>query len=279
MRKSKLLTILSASLVLLLAGCGSTTTSETKNSQEVSANGKKEIIVGVSPVYKDIANVVKEEFDKGDYTLKVQLFDDNILPNVALDEGSVDINFFQHGIYLDKYNESNGTELEAYGDGILKYFMGIFPKEIKDLESLGDGATVSIPNDNANRARALKTLAHNNLITLKENVEFPTIIDVVDNPKNLKFIEMDVLKQVSSIKDVDISVINSITVTQAGLDASAAIAKESEEESQRYAIVVAVKKNAGNEEYAKLFKEAAFKGSLDEYLKENFGEALYLSAK
>lgn len=277
MRKSKLLTILLT--LLLLAACGSTNTSEKEDSQDGSSDEKKEVIVGVSPVYKDIANVVKEEFDKGDYTLKVQVFDDNILPNIALDEESIDFNFFQHGIYLDQYNESKGTDLESHGDGLLKFFMGIFPKEIKDLESLEDGATVSIPNDNSNRSRALKTLAHNNLITLKDDVEFPTIIDIVDNPKNLKLIEMDVLKQASSIKDVDISVINSITVTQAGLDASTAIARESEEESQRYAIVVAVKKSAGSEEFAELFKEAALNGSLDEYLKENFGEALYLSAE
>lgn len=270
MRNNKLFTILLAVLLLLLAACGSTDGNESEGAED----GKKEVVVGVSPVYNDIAHVIKEEFDKGDYTLVVQLFDDNILPNVALDEGSIDINFFQHSIYLDQYNESNGTEIEAVGDGILKFFMGIYPQEITDLEDLEDGASVSIPNDNANRSRALKTLDHNNLITLKEDVEFPTVLDIVDNPKDLDFVEMDVLQQASSIQDVDISVINSITVTQAGLDASSAIARESEEESQRYAIVL-----AGNEEYAELFKEAAFNGGLDEYLQENFGEALYLSTE
>lgn len=277
MRKNKLITILLTVLVLVLAACGNTNANDEENDR--SGSKKKEITVGVSPVYNDIANIVKEEFDKGDYTLKVQVFDDVILPNVALDEGSIDINFFQHEIYLNQYNESNGTNIEAVGDGILKFFMGVFPNEITNLDQLEDGARVSIPNDNSNRARALKTLEYNGLITLKEGVEFPTILDVVDNPKNLNLIEMDLLKQASSIQDVDISVINSVSVTQAGIDASTAIARESEEESQRYALVIAVKPGEGNEEYAELFREAAYNGALDEYLKEHFNEALYLSAE
>lgn len=276
MRITKLFTFIFIAL-LVLAGCGNNGDNKNNDPQNDAAEGKKEVIVGVSPVYLDIANVIKEEFDNDDYSLKVQLFDDNILPNIALEEGSVDINFFQHEIYLDQYNKSNGTDIKAYHDGILKFFMGIFPKEIADLESLKDGASVSIPNDNANRSRALKTLEYNNLITLKDGVEFPTTLDIVENPKNLDLIEMDVLNQASSIQDVDISVINSITVTQAGLDASDAIARESEEESQRYAIVVALLEDTGSEEYAERFIEATLNGDLDDYLKENFGEALYLS--
>lgn len=276
MRISKLYIVIFISL-LVLVGCGSETDNENNNSQNDSTEGKKEITVGVSPVYLDIANVIKETFDSEEYSLDVQLFDDNILPNTALEEGSVDINFFQHEVYLDQYNESNGTDIKAYDDGFLKFFMGIYPKEIEDLDSLKDGASVSIPNDNANRSRALKTLEHNKLITLKDDVEFPTTLDIVENPKNLDFIEMDVLNQASSIEDTDISVINSITVTQAGLDASDAIARESKEESDRYAIVVALMEDTDSEEYAEQFIEAAFEGDLDDYLKENFGEALYLN--
>lgn len=276
MRQSKLFIFMVIAL-FTLASCGNNSGNENNNSQRNASGDRKVVTVGVSPVYLDIANVIKETFDNDDYSLEVQLFDDNILPNIALEENRVDINFFQHEIYLDQYNENNGTDIKAYGNGILKFFMGIYPKNIEDIESLKNGALVSIPNDNANRSRALKTLEYNNLITLKDGIEFPTILDIVDNPKELDFIEMDVLNQASSIEDVDISVINSITVTQAGLDASEAIARESEEESQRYAIVVALLEDTDSESYAELFIEAAYNGDLDDYLKDNFGEALYLS--
>lgn len=262
-----IMTVFIASLLAVgLAGCGSTQTATSE---------KKEITVAVSPIFKDMANVIKKEFDKDGYVLHVKVFDDNVLPNVALQEGSVDINFFQHGIHLNQFNRNKGTDLAAYDEkGVITYFMGIFSKKVKSLHDIKEGDKVSIPNDPSNRGRALKMLASNGLITLKEGVEIPTKLDIIENPKNLDLIEMDVLKIVPYINDVQFGCVNSIIAVQGGLDPESALGLEDEKESQRYAIVVAVKKEQGSEKYAERFTKALETDAFKKFLKEKYSGAI-----
>ena len=257
---------ISSLLVVGLVGCGS---------NQTATSEKKEITVAVSPTFKDMANAIKKEFDKDGYVLNVKVFDDNVLPNVALQEGSVDINFFQHGIYLEQFNKNKGTNLAAYDEkGVIKYFMGIYSNKIKSLNELKEGDKVSIPNDPSNRGRALKMLANNGLITLKQGAEIPTKLDIIENPKKLDFIEMDVLKIVPSINDVQVGCVNSIIAVQGGIDPKSALGLEEDKESQRYAIVVAVKKDQGNEKYAERFTKALKTDSFKNFLTEKYKGAI-----
>ncbi|MBP2626188.1 MAG: metQ2 [Firmicutes bacterium] len=257
---------------LTLAGCGN----QQKKATETSGNTpeKKTITVGTSPTFKDIFAVVKEEFDKDGNTLNVKIFDDLVIPNTSLQEGSCDVNFYQHEPYLNQFNKNKGTTLVKYGDGVIKYFMGIYSKKIKNINELKDGATVSIPNDPSNRVRALKVLQTNGLIKLKEGVDNPTKLDIVENKKKLNIVEMDVLKLVSSLDDVDCSTINSIIAVQGNVDPKSAIGLEDNKESDKYAIIIAVKKDQNNEKIAAQLEKALKSEKVKVFLEEKYKGAI-----
>ncbi len=255
---------------LLIGGCSN------QNKETTSAAGqeKKSITVGTSPTFKDILAATKEEFDKDGYTLNVKIFDDLVTPNIALQEGSVDVNYYQHEPYLNQFNQNKGTTLVKYGNGTLKYFMGIFSKQVSNLADLKDGATVAIPNDPSNRVRALKVLQSNGLIKLKEGVASPTKLDITENKKNLQIVEMDVMKLVSSLSDVDAATINSIIAVQGGVDPKTALALEANTESDKFAIIVAVKRDANNEKAAERLTKALQSDRVKKLLEEKYKGAI-----
>lgn len=269
--KKIVLTLLIGTFVLCVAGCGDT---QKKTDTASAAQEKKSITVGTSPTLKDILFAAKEEFDKDGYILNVKVFDDYVTPNIALQEGSVDVNFYQHGPYLEQFNQNKGTTLVKYHDGVIKYFMGVFSKKITNINDLQDGATISIPNDPSNRARALNMLQTNGLVKLKEGVAMPTKLDIVENKKNLNIVEMDVMKLVSSLDDVDCSAINSIIAVQGNVDPKAAIALEDKGESDKYSILIAVKKDQNNEKAAELLEKALKSDRVKKFLEEKYKGAI-----
>ncbi|WP_346356140.1 MetQ/NlpA family ABC transporter substrate-binding protein [Azotosporobacter soli] len=255
---------------LLIGGCSN----QAKETSPASGQEKKSITVGTSPIFKDILAATKEEFDKDGYTLNVKIFDDLVTPNIALQEGSVDVNYYQHEPYLNQFNQNKGTTLVKYGNGTLKYFMGIFSKEVSKLADLKDGATVAIPNDPSNRVRALKVLQSNSLIKLKDDVASPTKLDITENKKNLQIVEMDIMKLVSSLDDVDAATINSIIAVQGGVDPKTALALEDNGESDKFAIIVAVKKGANNEKSAERLTKALQSDRVKNLLEEKYKGAI-----
>lgn len=270
MRISKsVLTALILVFALAMAGCG-----ETKQSAGAATGGKKEVIVGTSPIFKDILGAAKEEFDQDGYTLNIKVFDDLVTPNIALQEGSVEFNVYQHEPYLNQFNQNKGTNLAKYNSGVVKYFMGVFSKKIKDINELKDGATVSIPNDPSNRARALKMLQTNGLVKLKAGADMPTKLDIIENKKKLNIVEMDVMKLVSSLDDVDCSAINSVIAVQGNVDPKSAIALEDKGESDKYSIIIAVKKDQINEPMAARLDKALKSEKVRKFLEEKYKGAI-----
>jgi ABC-type metal ion transport system, periplasmic component/surface antigen len=267
--KKILVFILVVGTLLTLAGCG-----KTQDQAGTKQPDKKNIVVGTSPIFKDILLAVKDEFDKDGYTLEVKVFDDLVTPNIALQEGSIDANFFQHEPYLDQFNKNKGTNLVKYNGGIVKYFMGIYSSKIKNINDLKDGATVAVPNDPSNRSRALKALQDNGLIKLKDGVDLPTKLDIVENKKNLNIVEMDVLKLVSSLPDVDCATIISVVASNGNLDPKSAIATEASSESDKYAIVIALNKNKANEPLAARLEKALKSETLKKFLEERYKGAV-----
>lgn len=254
-------------LMLAFAGCGNTPAGTTPDE-------KKTVVVGASPLLKDMLTVAKEEFDKDGYTMDLKIFDDLVTPNIALQEGSVDVNFFQHEPYLLQFNKNKGTNLVKYQNGIVKYYMALFSKKFKNVNDLPEGASVSIPNDPSNRSRALKVLQTHGLIKLKEGAELPTKLDIVENNKNLNIIETDVMKLVTSLDDVDLSVINSLVAVQGNLDPKSALAVEDKGESDKFSLVIAVKKDQGNEKYAERLEKALKSEKVKQFLETKYKGAV-----
>lgn len=266
----KTLSLLLALVLLfgVLAGCASsdnaaeaeteeTTTEDAATEAEDTTEDTAEdaelvtIRVGASPTpHAEILAVAKEILAEQGYDLEIIEYTDYVQPNTALDSGDLDANYFQHTPYLDSFNADYGTDLVAVASIHYEPF-GIYAGKTATLEELADGATVAIPNDDSNGTRALLLLQQAGLITLADGVSVSTgatVYDIVDNPLNLEFEEMEAAQISSSLADVDIAVINGNYALDVGLSANDALAVEAADgdAAQTYANIVAVK--AGNED-------------------------------
>ena len=144
-------------------------------------------------------------------------FSDYVSPNIALSDGSIDVNAFQHRPYLDSMVEDRGFKLVAVGNNLCVPYRA-YSKKLKSMDELKEGATVAIPNDPSNEGRTLILLDNKGFIKLKDinNLE-ATPADIAENPKKLKFIELDAAQLPRSLDDVDLAFINSTYAVPAGL--------------------------------------------------------------
>ncbi len=213
----------------------------------------KNIRVGASVTpHAEVLNFVKETLAAQGYTLEVVEYNDYVLPNTATESGELDANYFQHQPYLTDFNAENGTHLVSAGSIHYEPF-AIYAGKTASLDALSQGATVAIPNDGTNEARALYLLEAQGLITLKKDVGFTaTKLDIESNPLDLQIEELEAAQLVRALEDVDIAVINGNYAIQGGLKVADALASEdpASDSAQTYANIVAVKE--GNENLPKI---------------------------
>lgn len=203
------------------------------------------IVVGATPTpHQEILESIQSDLAAQGITLEIVTFTDYQLPNAALNDGSLDANYFQHQPFLDKYNEENKTDLVSIG-AIHYEPMGLYPGKTKTIDELQEKAVIVVPNDPSNEARALQLLADNGIIELKEGVGInATVRDITNNPKNIEFKEIEAAQVAMSLQDVDMAVINSNFALAAGLNPSSdpiASEKADSEAAKSYANVIAVR--------------------------------------
>ena len=243
---------LGAVLAFGLAGCGAQGTSSDKSA---GSSDDKTITVAAtpSPHAEILNNAVKPLLEKEGYTLEVKEFTDYVQPNTVTEEGEVDANYFQHITYLNNFNEEKGTHLASVADVHYEPF-GLYPGKTKSLDALADGATVAVPNDATNEARALLLLQDAGLITLKDDAGInATVNDIVSNPKNLQLKEVEAATVPNIVADVDIACINGNYAQAAGLSVEKdALAVEATDSlaAETYANVLVVKD--GNQDSEKI---------------------------
>ena len=174
-----------------------------------AAGELKKLVVGASPApHAEILKAAKDILKEKGYDLVIKEYTDYVQPNLALESGDLDANYFQHFPYLEQFNQENGTDLVSAGAIHYEPF-GIYAGKTASLADLADGAQVAVPNDVSNEARALLLLSDNGLIELKEGVGLEaTKNDIVKNDKNLKIMEIEAAQLPRSLGDVDIAVIN-----------------------------------------------------------------------
>jgi D-methionine transport system substrate-binding protein len=214
---------------------------------------EKKIVVGaaVTP-HAEILEQVKDVLAKDGYILEVVEYNDYVLPNTALDGGELDANYFQHQPYLDDFNEENKTNIVSAAAIHFEPF-GIYAGKTTSIAELTEGATIAIPNDTTNEARALLLLEAQGLITLKQDAGLTaTVIDIEENPLNLNIEEIEAAQIVRSLADVDIACINGNYAIGGGLNVSDALAVESADSlaATTYANIIAV--NSGHEQDEKI---------------------------
>lgn len=193
------------------------------------------------------ADIVKEMCKLGnDQNLKIDIveFNDFILPNEALSSKDLDLNSFQHEQYLNNQIESRGYKFKAIGKTVIMP-LGVYSAKLKSLKDLPSGAKVIIPNDPTNGGRALKLLAKNGVVEVKD-VPNPTILDIKSNPKNISFVEIEAALVPRSLPDVDAAVVNTDWILQAGLDPKSALVQE--DKDSPYVNVIVVRTEDENKE-------------------------------
>ncbi|MBM0400203.1 MetQ/NlpA family lipoprotein [Serratia sp. 4542] len=194
---------------LALAGCGQ----DEKNPNHIKVG----VIVGAEQQIAEVAQKVAKE----KYGLDVELvtFNDYVLPNEALSKGDIDLNAFQHKPYLDQQIKDRGYKLVPVGSTFVYPIAG-YSKKIKSLDELKDGSQIALPNDPTNLGRSLLLLQKVGLIKLKDGVGLlPTVLDVTENPKNLKLVELEAPQLPRSLDDqqIALAVINTTYASQIGL--------------------------------------------------------------
>lgn len=277
-----------AAASLVLAGCSSDDgaspddasgeSPEAESSPEPTIADDTTISVAANPTpHAVILNgPVKDLLEEQGYTLDVQEFTDYVVPNTATEEGEVDSNFFQHGPYLESFNEERGTHLASVVAVHFEPF-ALYAGRTASLDDLVEGSIVAVPNDTTNEARALLLLEQEGLLTLAEDAGInATIRDITDNPLNLDFQELEAATIPSVLADVDIACINGNYALNAGLSLDDALALEASDSlaAETYANVLVVRE--GNENLDKVQALAAALTSEENraFIEETFGGAV-----
>ncbi|MFJ1750336.1 MetQ/NlpA family ABC transporter substrate-binding protein [Streptomyces sp. NPDC088116] len=197
-----------AALALGLSACG-TASDPGSTSDGATADTSKPLVVAASPTpHADILNFVKKNLaEKDGLKLEVKEFTDYVLPNTATQSGEVGANFFQHKPYLDDFNKKKGTDIVPVVNVELEP-LGLYSKKVKDLKDLKAGQTLAIPNDTTNEGRALKLLADNGVITLKDGAGTDANLSSIEDAKGLKFKELEAATLPRALNDVDAAIIN-----------------------------------------------------------------------
>lgn len=238
-----------------LVGCGSSTQDKANDSEQAvtaSSNEKKDITFGVAPgPYGDMVKLaIQPELEKKGYKVKITEFSDYVQPNIALSNKEIDVNVFQHQVYLDSFAKEHNLNLVSIKN-IPTASMGIFSKKYKKLDELKDGDTVSLPNDVPNLARGLRFLQQAGVITLKKDVDLTKVSekDIDQNPKNLKFTPVEAAQLPRTLESSAVAIINGNYAISSGLSLSSAVAKE--KLTEEYKNVIAIRTEDKDSQFAK----------------------------
>ena len=268
--------VLAAALSLtVFAGCQSS--DQAADTQEPAQEAKGKITVAASPVpHAEILSQVKETLAEQGYELEVVEFTDYVQPNLVVDAGDVDANFFQHKPYLDDFNAEKGTKLVPVASVHFEP-LGIYAGKSTDLANIPDGAAIAVPNDTTNEARALLLLEANGLIKIKEGAGLSaTKNDIAENPHNIEIVELEAAQVSRVIGEVDFVVLNGNYALDAGLSVADAVAKEEQdsEAAQTYANILVVKEGSEEREDIKALVEALKSEAVKTYISETYKGAV-----
>lgn len=285
---------LAGTLALSLAACGSSASSsaaesttpaesEAASTSEAASEETTDLAgttlkVAASPTpHAEILNAAKDILAEQGITLEVVEFSDYVQPNLVTESGEVDANYFQHTPYLESFNEENGTHLVSVGAIHYEPF-GIYPGKSNDLENIADGATIAVPNDTTNEARALQLLAAQGIITVRDGAGLTaTVNDIEENPHNVKIEEIEAAQLPRTVADVDFAVINGNYALAAGFSVkNDALATEdaSSEAAQTYANILAVKEGRENDPAIQALYAALTSDKVKDYINSTYDGAV-----
>ena len=277
--KKKLLSLALATILTagLVTGCGSSTSSSDQSSSQDNTQKKTITVAASQTPHSEILAEAAKILEKQGYELKVTVFDDYVQPNNVVESGEFDANYMEHVPYMEQFNKENGTHIVNAG-GIHYEPFGIYPGTKKKLDDLAEGDTIAIPNDTINEARALLLLQDNGLLTLKDGAGLTaTINDIKENPKKLKFQELEAA-QVAKVKDeVAFVVLNGNYALEAGYSVSKdsiAYEKADSEAAKTYVNIIGVKEGNENSDGIKALVKVLKSDDIKKFINDKYDGAV-----
>ncbi len=252
----------------LLSGCGTS-----KSAEQTSSSKKQVVKVGITGDDHKVWDKVKEKVAKENIDLQIVSFSDYVRPNLALSDGEIDLNSFQHHAYLDKFKKEHNLKITAIGDTVLAP-LAVYSKSLKSVKDVKNGGKIAIPNDATNEGRGLNLLQSAGLIKLKDGAQnLPTLKDIAENPKNIQFVELAATQIPRSLQDVDAAIINSGVAIDAKFNPvkdSILTEDVSNDKAKPYINLIAAReKDKDNEAYKKVVK-AYQSDEIKQFIKEAY---------
>ena len=295
MKKLTALLLTGALAVSALTGCGSSSsdkaadttdkTEEATDAAEDTADTAKaadgelttiKVAASATP-HAEILEQAKPLLAEQGYDLEVTVFDDYVQPNLVVESGDFDANYFQHIPYLDSFNEEKGTHLVNAG-GIHYEPFGIYPGTKKSLDELAEGDSIAVPNDTTNEARALLLLQDNGIIKLKDGAGLTaTKTDIVENPKNVEIVELEAAQVARVVDETAYVVLNGNYALEAGYSVGKdALAYETSdsEAAKTYVNVIAVKEGNENSDAIKALVDTLKSDDIKNYINKTYDGAV-----
>ena len=273
--KKKILALALAGVLVVgaLTGCGS---SKSESSDKKTDDKKITVAASATPhaeILEEAKTLLK---DKG-YELEVKVFDDYVQPNNVVESGEFDANYFQHGPYLEQFNEEKGTHLVVAGKIHYEPF-GIYPGTKKDLKDIAKGDKIAVPNDTTNEARALLLLQDNGIIKLKDGAGIKaTVNDIEENPNNIEIVELEAAQVPRVVNEVAYVVLNGNYALEANYTVkkdALAYEKSDSEAAKTYVNVIAVKEGNENSEKIKALVDVLKSDSIKKFINEKYDGAV-----
>lgn len=278
--------ILVAVLAFGLAGCtaaqNSSSTAQSAQETASAASGAQVIRVGASPApHAEILEQAADLLAEKGYQLEIVEFDDYVMPNTALAEGSLEANYFQHQPYLTNFNAEQGTDLVSAG-AIHYEPLGVYAGKSTDLANVPDGAKIGIPADATNGGRALLLLQDQGVLTLKDNINldyfrnaeditFSEYDGIAENPHNVEIVAMEAANLPASLPDLDFAVINGNYAIPAGIADKLLVTEDaSGEAAQVFANIIAVRNGEENNAGVKALVEVLKSDEMKQWITDKY---------
>ena len=256
---------------------------DTETADIVKGNGETIRVAATSVPHAEILEEAKGILeDKYGYKLEVVEYNDYVQPNLVVESGEFDANYFQHVPYLNSVNEEQKTHLVVAGEIHYEPF-GIYPGTKSSLEDIADGDSIAIPNDTTNEARALLLLQDNGIITLKEGAGLTaTVNDITENPHNIKFVELEAAQVARVTKEVAYVILNGNYALEAGYSVgkdSIAYEASDSEAARTYVNIIAVKEGNENSDKIKALEAVLRSDEIKKFIEEKYDGAVIFYEK
>ncbi|MCX2683002.1 MetQ/NlpA family ABC transporter substrate-binding protein [Campylobacter sp. MIT 21-1685] len=235
-------------------------------------NANETITIGATPIpHAEILEFIKPDLEKQGYILQIKEFTDYVLPNLAVDSGELDANFFQHIPYLEEFNKTKGTKLVKVANVHIEP-MAVYSRKHKNFNELKEGLLIAIPNDPTNESRALDIIAKTGLVSFKDK-SLKTPIDITNNPKKFRFTELKAAQLPRALNDVDFAIINSNYALEANLNP----VKDSlliEDNDSPYVNIVVVKQGHENDSKIQALSKALHNDKVKEFILKKYNGSI-----